>query len=82
MSAPIILLVVCAAVVMMRTLCQIATLSHKTWSGHQLEFTGLALAHALFAGGVLAAVLGWHVALYLIVIGAAGQVLFDRRGGK
>lgn len=82
MSATIILLVVCAAIVLMRTLCQISTLSHKTWSGHQMAFTGLSLAHALFAGGVLAAVLGWHVAPYLMVVGAAGQVLFDRRSTK
>lgn len=82
MSTPIILLLVCAAIVLMRTLCQISTLSHKTWTGHQMEFTGLALAHSLFAGGVLAAVLGWGVAIYLMVVGAAGQVLFDRRSIK
>lgn len=69
-------------VVLMHCLRQIATMSHLKWRGHQIQFAGLALAHALIAGGAAGIALGLGVAPLLLLVGVAGKILFDRRGRR
>ncbi len=76
----LVLMLVSAGVVMMRSTRQIASLSHRKWEGHLLKFTGLSLAHALASGGAVGIALGWHAAPVLLLLGVAGWALFDRRG--
>lgn len=69
-------------VVLLHCLHQIATLNHKKWTGHQIKFAGLALAHALVAGGAVGIALGMSAAPLLLLVGIAGKILFDRRGRR
>lgn len=70
---------VALAVVLLHCLRQIASLNYKKWHGHLVKFAGLALAHALIAGGAVGVALGMGVAPMLLLIGIAGKILFDRR---
>lgn len=67
------------AVVLLHCFRQIATLNYRKWQGHQIRFAGLALAHALIAGGAVGIALGMGAAPMLLLVGIAGKILFDRR---
>lgn len=70
---------IAAAVVVFRCICVASSLNFRDWEGHPWQFIAIALGHALMAAGALALTLGKHYAGFLLLIGVALLILFDRR---
>lgn len=74
-----LLLLIPAVVVIVRTLCLAPKMNRYRWTGHPWQFGGLALSHMLLCGGSLGIAIGYPSAPVWLLLGLAGQVIFDRR---
>lgn len=74
-----LLLLIFAGVVIVRTVCLASRMDHRRWVGHPAQFLALSLSHALLCAGALGVALCVPAAPAGLLIGLAGQVMFDRR---
>lgn len=74
-----LLLLLFAGVIIVRTVCVASRMDHRRWVGHPAQFVALSLAHALLCAGALGVALGAPAAPGALLVGLAGQVIFDRR---
>lgn len=80
MSAIISLMALAATVVvMMRCITLVAHLNRKMWFGHSYLFGGFSVSIALAAGGSVGVLFGWPSGAYMLLLGFAGWLFFDRR---
>lgn len=77
--AAFVLCSIATMVLMLRIVCIASTLSRSAWSGHPFCFVGLSMSYALAGGGAVGYTLGWNHGGVLLLLGAAGWVVFDRR---
>jgi len=70
------------AVVLMRTVHQIAHLDHRTWVRQRIKFAAFSFSIALICGGALGAALNLSYSHILLLFGVAGWFFFDRRGDR
>lgn len=77
MSQAILLLL--AGVVIVRSVCLSAKMDRRRWTGHPWQFAALSLAHALMCAGALGVAVGHPLGAVTLLLGIAGQVVFDRR---
>ena len=68
-----------AGVISFRCIHQIAHLDHLKWRGCQLKFTLFSLSVAMTFAGAIGTAVGWEPGNYILLFGAAGLILFDRR---
>lgn len=68
-----------AVVVLARCVCLGAHLNPSKWGRHRIHFGLYASSLASLGAGALGVALGWPPANLLLLLGAAGWVLFDRR---
>lgn len=66
-------------VVLLHCVCVAAKISRKDWSGHPLQFIGVAASRALFVGGTVGMLLHFQAAPWLLLAGIVIYILTDRR---
>ena len=79
MSLGAFLMILAAAVVLLRCACIAAHLSPRRWHGHRAQFAAYTTSLACMGAGALGVALAWPPAASMLLLGAAGLVLFDRR---
>lgn len=79
MSAGTIFLLLAAGVVLMRCACIASHLSPRKWGARRVQYAAFAGSLAALGAGALGVALYWQPAGAMLLIGAAGVILFDRR---
>lgn len=74
-----VLILVAAAVCVVRIICLAANLNPKKWPGQRLRHALFSLSVAVLAFGVVCAVGGSPIAGPALLISTAGMAAFDRR---
>ncbi len=74
-----VLYLLAAGVVLMRCVCLAAHLNPAKWGHKRAHFALYASSLACLGAGALGVALGWQPACFMLLLGAAGIVLFDRR---
>lgn len=80
MSGPFLIALVCAAVVLIRCICVIATFSPSQWQTRTLLLMGTSTAYALLSGGAAGIALGLVGSGHVLLAGVACLFIFERRG--
>ena len=75
-----LILLIAAGVILVHCICVTARLSRNKWHGHKGRFAGVSASIALMAGGAAGMVLDFAHAPLLLLIGMAGEFVFNRRG--
>jgi hypothetical protein len=70
---------ICAAVILFRSIQIAAHLDWKQWKGHPLQFIGNSIAYPFLAGGSLCVLLERRGGFLLLLIGVMFLMLSDRR---
>lgn len=79
MSAGTIFLLLAAGVVLMRCACVASHLTPRKWGARRIQYAAFAGSLAALGAGALGVALHWQPAGIMLLIGAAGVILFDRR---
>lgn len=66
-------------VVMTRIVCLASKMSMLTWQGGKARFIFYTLAIAMIAGGAVGTLFNYPAGPLMLLVGLAGQMLFDRR---
>lgn len=74
-----LLMLVSAAIVLVRSVCVAAHLNRLEWAGHPLAFIGSATGYSLLGSGAAGMALGYAPAPLLLLVGVALLVICDRR---
>lgn len=82
MSAATIVLLLAAGVVLMRCACVASHLTPRKWGGNRWRYAAYAGSLSVLGGGALGVALHWPPAGVMLLVGAAGVILFDRRKSR
>lgn len=74
--------IVCAAVILFRSIQIAAHLDWKNWKGHPLQFIGNSICYPFLAGGALGILLDRTGGYILLLIGVMLMILSERRRAK
>jgi hypothetical protein len=71
--------VVCATIILSRSIQIAAHIDWRQWKGHPLQFIGNSIAYPFLVGGSLCVLLERHGAFLLLLVGVMLLMLSDRR---
>ena len=74
-----LILLLAAAIILLRCIYIVSKLSHRNWLDHRLQFAFLSASYSVLAGGAVGTVIGWHLGPVLLMLSIAGTTLFERR---
>lgn len=74
--------IICASIILFRSIQIAARLDWGTWKGHPLQFIGNSIAYPLWAGGSIGILLDRNWGFILLLIGVTLLILADRRRAR
>jgi hypothetical protein len=74
--------IICASVILFRSIQIAARLDWETWKGHPLQFVGNSICYPLLAGGSIGILLERKGGFILLLVGIMLLILIDRRRAR